>query len=724
MHVIKQGLLVLFLAFSAGAQTYRIQDGGVARTFVIEEQPATPAALKNAPVEESQIILYETGVKKTEYSKRIATHQVLVELTPGTDPTSLAARYDIALSASPAYAPGFHIFETSPAFSALTLPETIRSDPSVISAEPMLARKHQKKSVPNDPLFADQWHLLNTGQNGGTAGMDINVTNVWETYQGSNILIGIVDDGLDLEHEDLIENLNTTIDWDFNYNDAIPQADSGDDHGTPCAGVAAGRGNNSLGISGAAPQATLVGMRLIAESTVDSEEAAAFAHSNSLIHIKSNSWGPSDDGETLEGPGTLAAAALKTAAETGRDGKGTLFFWAGGNGGLDDRDNVNYDGYANSIYTLAIGAVDLDGIQSWYSEPGACLVVSAPSSGGSVRITTTSTSGSDYADDFGGTSSATPLAAGVGALMLEANPNLGWRDVQEILMASARNVDATDSDWATNAAGFHFNHKYGAGMVDADTADMPRKTSTHLDTHTHTTLSLTSLGQPIPDADMTGVTNTFSVTKNFRVEHVTLTTEITHTYRSDIEIWLTSPNGTENQLAGRGNDSANNLNWTFSTVRNWGETSSGDWIVKVLDRYIQDTGTVNNLTLTLYGTYDADSDLIDDTWEVNNFGSITNADLTTDTDLDGSSDYDEWRAGTQPTNAASKLAINSVPAGTDGQIGWQSVTGKIYTLEYSTNLLIGFQTLKTNIAATPPQNIFTSLPLESPAFYRIVLETD
>ncbi len=726
MSAYKQTFLAVCFAINAGAQTYQIHDGGMARTFVVEEAPVAPAALKDTTAVEPQIVLYEAGAKKTEFSKRIATKQVLIELKAGTDPAALAEKYNVLLSSSPTYAPGFHILETTSALNALALSETLRNDPSVLSAEPLLARKHQKKNVPNDPQFTNQWHLVNSGQNGGTVGVDINVSNVWNTYQGFNIVIGIIDDGLLATHEDLSNNVNTALgkDWVDGDNDPSPELAYDDTHGTPCAGVSAARGNNGVGISGSAPRATLVSLRLISNerSVTDSDEAGAFAHSNALIRIKSNSWGPSDDGETLEGPGTLASAALKSGAESG-----TLFFWAGGNGWTNTYDefvgdNANYDGYANSIYTIAIGAVSDQGSQTDYGEPGACLVVSAPSSSdGRQGITTTSANG-NYESDFGGTSSATPLAAGVGALMLEANSNLGWRDVQEILMTSARKNDASDSEWTNNAAGFHINHKYGAGLIDAEAVVDLSKTGTHLGTHTNISYSLTNLNQAIPDNDTTGITNTFSITQNFRVEHVTLTTEITHTYRSDVEIWLTSPSGTKSQMAWRNNDPAANLNWTFSTVRNWGETSSGEWIVNVLDNWAGDTGTVNALTLTLYGTYDADSDLIDDTWEIENFGSITNADLTTDTDADGSSDYDEWRAGTQPTNAASIFAIETLSP--EQELAWSSISGKTYTVEISTNLLNGFQPLETNLLATPPQNIFTNLPTQNTAFYRILLETD
>lgn len=712
-------LLLLLDCFCAGAQTFSIRDGGMNRTFVVEEVPAVGA--QEAPVVEPELVLYEQGVKKTEYTKRTVTRQILVELKPGTDPAALAAKHGAVYVKSPSYAPGFHILETSTAFGALTLSETLRQDPAVLSADPLLERKMQKKSIPNDPQFTNQWHLLNTGQNGGTAGIDIHVTNVWETYQGSNLVIGIVDDGLLTTHEDLEDNVDTTLDWDFNGNDADPSpGSSNDDHGTPCAGVAAGRGNNGKGISGAAPQATLVGFRLIAAATTDQQEADALSTNNALIQIKSNSWGPDDKNPVIEGPGKLTAGALKTGAETGRSGKGNLFFWAGGNG-LEYGDNANYDGYANSIYTIAIGAVGENGTQAYYSEPGACLVACAPGGDGIGLTTTTSTGG--YKSTFSGTSAATPLAAGVGALMLEANTNLGWRDVQEILMQSARKIDASDSDWTNNAAGFHFNHKYGAGMIDAEAAVELAENWRNLGAHTNVSSSKTNLNQAIPD-DYGGVASqTFTIAEEFRVEHVTLETEITHTYRSDIEIWLISPAGTENLLAWRNDDAGTDLNWTFSTVRNWGENSSGDWTVEVYDNFAEDTGTVNRLTLTLYGTHDADSDLMDDTWEAENFGSITNADLTSDHDQDGFSDYSEWRAGTQPTNAASGLFIETFEP-TGGQLGWQSVSGKTYTIEYTTNLLENFQTLETGIAATPPENSFTNLPAGPRGFCRILLETN
>ena len=193
-------------------------------------------------------------------------------------------------------------------------------------------------------------------------------------------------------HPDLQANYDPTTSTNLNNQTADPSPNINfDDHGTASAGVAAARGDNTLGVSGAAFEATLVGIRLIGYpySFTDADEAVAMSRRNDVIHLKSNGWGPADNGATLDGPGTLTANALAQGALTGRGGKGTIYVWAGGNG-RQNNDNANYDGYVNSIYTIGVGAVSDQGNQAFYSEPGACLIVAAPS-GSAPRqdITTT-----------------------------------------------------------------------------------------------------------------------------------------------------------------------------------------------------------------------------------------------------------------------------------------------------------------------------------------------
>jgi kexin len=160
-----------------------------------------------------------------------------------------------------------------------------------------------------------------------------------------------------------------------------------------------------------------------------------------------------------------------------RDGRGAAasISGPGGNGG-DSDDNSNYDGYANSLYVIAVAASTNQGVSAWYSEPGANILVNSPSNGGTLGITTTDRTGStgysstEYTSDFGGTSSATPLAAGIVALMLQANPDLTWRDVRAILALTARQNDPSSPGWTTNGAGRPIHYHYGFGRVDAQAA--------------------------------------------------------------------------------------------------------------------------------------------------------------------------------------------------------------------------------------------------------------
>lgn len=380
-----------------------------------------------------------------------------------------------------------------------------------------------------------------------------------------------------------------------------------------CAGNAAAKGNNGIEVSGTAPDATLVGMRLIAAAVTDAQEGEAMTYLPDLIQIKTNSWRPSDTGNVLEGPGPLATAALQTAATLGRGGKGSIILWAGGNGG-DVGDNSNYDGYANSIYTIAIGATDSAGKRAYYSEPGSNLVVCAPSSGisGTLGITTVDRTGvdgynsgstageltdSNYTKTFGGTSSATPTAAGVVALILGKNPNLGWRDVQEILIRTAVKPPAS-TGWVTNGAGFPFNHDFGAGLIDATAAVNLASTWTNLTAQTSATSTQSGLTATIPNNNTTGTSRTFDLSaSNIRVEQVTLKLSATHTARGNLEITLTSPSGMVSKLSEVHSDTGDNYpNWTFSSVRHWGELSTGTWTLKVADLSSTSNSTGGTLT--------------------------------------------------------------------------------------------------------------------------------
>ena len=184
--------------------------------------------------------------------------------------------------------------------------------------------------------------MLNTGQGSGTIGEDANVTGAWNTATGNGVLISVVDDGVDHQHPDLSPNYLTSIDYDYCGNDGDPTPTSNDGHGTAAAGVAGAKGNNNNGVTGAALDADLIGLRLIACSNTDQDEADAIGHRRDIVGVSSNSWGPSDNGRTLKGPEPLLQASLEDNVYLGRGGLGTITTLAGGNGRTSG-DNSNYD---------------------------------------------------------------------------------------------------------------------------------------------------------------------------------------------------------------------------------------------------------------------------------------------------------------------------------------------------------------------------------------------
>jgi subtilisin-like proprotein convertase family protein/subtilisin family serine protease len=607
------------LAVSPG-QSINVSDHGQHRRYTVAaDESAAGRRVKRSTTGATgneEIVLYPADEPRSPENRRIATKRIAAQLAPDADAatiaTSIGARVVGKLRSG-----GWQVFELSGGpGAALDAMPALRRQPGVINAEPLLARMHSKRggAALNDPLLNNEWHL-----NGM---MGANVLNAWgPSSDGSGVTIAIVDDGLQHSHPDLNPNYSSPDSFDFNGGDADPEPPSYflDDHGTACAGVAAAFGNNGIGVAGVAYHAKLAGLRLISAPVTDQEEADAFEFNKQSIHIKSNSWGPSDRLLSVEGPGPMAAAALEDSVKLGRNGLGTIFVFACGNGG-EFGDYANFDGYVSRRETIAVGAVTDAGVKASYSEEGTCLLVTAPSSGGNLAITTTDRVGDDgfnfdgfldlpdlnYTEVFGGTSSACPLVAGVIALMIHRNPLLGWRDVQEILIRTAKKTDPNDPDWITNGAkpnGLNFNHKYGAGLVDAAAAVQIAGSWTNLGENIKTEVFLDGLATPIPDGKPAGVEFTMHVeSDHFRVEHVLLTTSIRHARRGQLEITLTSPDGTESRLARlRRKDKGSNYEWTFSSVRHWGEMAKGDWKVRIADRVKGKTGTVQSLRLTLWG---------------------------------------------------------------------------------------------------------------------------
>jgi subtilisin-like proprotein convertase family protein len=668
---------------------------------------ATPATLRTRlreldPEGRAFPLCRETGVPETA-PLRIVTAEILLKLA-SKETKDPALPMEVKRLGRPDYAPEYLLVSAADPFTALEILPQLRRLPEVAGAEIQLASWQIPRTMPTDPLVAQQWHLKFQNQAGAEANSDIHVDNAWlygstDGVKGSGIRVGVVDDGLETAHPDLVANVDIAYGKDWNGGDLDPNPENDDNHGTACAGNVAAAANNSLGGCGSAPEATLIGMRLIAAATTDSQEAEAMSYLSTgtdLIHIKTNSWGPSDTGTEVTGPGPLTRAALASSANEGRNGFGTIFLWAGGNG-HENGDNSNYDGYANDPHVIAIGASDSLAHQAYYSEPGANLICVAPSGGdtGTLGITTTDRTGKsgynpspdstgDYYASFSGTSSATPTAAGVVALMLEKKPTLGWRDVKEILIRSARKISITDGDWSDNSAGFHFNHKFGAGLIDATAAVQLAADWINLPPATSTSVSLTDPPASIPDDTPAGVTRTFTVTTPLRVEHLTLSIDITHPYRGDLEITLTSPSGMTSKLAESHSDSGNDFHWTFSSVRHWGELSPGTWTLKIADVVARDTGSLTSATLTLSGTATTFAG-----WGAS-FAGLSDSTATGDPDRDGLPNLVEYYLGSRPDSpdSSTRSPKFTVSGSTLTLDWWRSkiASGATATVETSNNL--------------------------------------
>jgi len=476
----------------------------------------------------------------------------------------------------------------------------------------------------NDPLYPNQWHLTGSGPN-------LQMNAAWDVVTGKNVNVAVVDDGLDINHEDLAGNAYpVSANNHKNYNAGDPTdptpANPSQNHGTSCGGLIGAIGFNNIGVIGVAPEVSLMGLRLIADPAGDDAvgDAMAWQPGGLITSVSSNSWGPADDGTALGVPGPLQLAGIQQAVTNYRSGLGTVFVVSAGNG-RQAGDNGSYDGFAASRFTIGVGAVARTGDPSSYSEEGIGVAISA--FGGEFTppdmIWTTNVTGPDalaalqanfatsqapvnYSDAFNGTSAAAPQVSGAVALILQANPNLGYRDVKEILMRTAQKTGIQNGDpFRDNGAGFSFSNSFGAGLMNVSAAIDMASGWTNLGALQSITLTSTD-SQPIPDGSTDGATFSFdfSSMSKLRVEHVEFVVNVQHPNRGQVGFVLTSPSGMTSVVNNRPPDTGADFeNYMFTSVRDWGESSSGVWTVKVIDMVADGvSGTAGNITMNIWGT--------------------------------------------------------------------------------------------------------------------------
>lgn len=491
-------------------------------------------------------------------------------------------------------------------------------------------RDDDRRSLPNDPLFSQQYYLLNTGQSSGLAGADLNLMPLIGHYTGDGVSVLVVDEGIDYRHRDFLGAVNLTTDRGVTapFDDAFPVR-SEDAHGTAVAGIIGARSGDSFGIAGVASQSQLHGFRLdfnaardfFADLTASFVEAARYDVANySLSFIA-----PFAD-SVFDPRTTNMLLALDGAAVAGRNNLGTVVVFAAGNS-FDRGSDVNLYGLQSSINVITVAALDRNGTfssvrtENGYSTSGASILVSAP--GSAIVSTDISGSGGYSITDHvvaDGTSFSAPMVAGVVALMLEANPGLGFRDVQEILTLTARQNDQKDGDWDFNSArifnggGAHFNTNYGFGAVDAHAAvRLAESWITPAQTAANRIFtSLPIIGGPIM-AD--GSRFTVRVNDPIDLQHVRVQLDFSFTRFRDIGVFLISPSGTVSELLFRptnGEIMAISQSIELTSVHFWGENPVGEWQLIIRDQGTNpaaDTGILRSADLVLVGSQENAHDI-------------------------------------------------------------------------------------------------------------------
>ncbi|MDY7100085.1 MAG: S8 family serine peptidase [Actinomycetota bacterium] len=551
----------------------------------------------------------------------VYTENVFVQFRPDVSRATVLAtleRYELAIKRPISYAPNAY-FVAAPAGTGRAVFERasdLLDDSTVLLCHPELARARALKVEPR------QWHLQPTTIDGTWVEADADVVAAWQVARGAGITIAVIDDGFDLDHPELSGPGKVVSPRDVTRDNASPVPGLRDHHGTACAGVACAAGEDRAW--GTAPAATLMPIRLASGlGTQDEADAFAWAADHGADVI-SCSWGPVDGAWWDPNDPTHDAVvplpdstrvAIDHALTTGRQGRGCVITWAAGNG----NESVDNDGYASYEPIIAVAACNDRSERAAYSDMGEAIWCTFPSSHGEPSLTngiwTTDRLGAAgynsganpadpsgaYTDDFGGTSSACPGAAGVVALMLEANGDLTHTEVKALLAQSCDKIDPDGGNYDERG----HSPLYGYGRVNAVRAVSAARGAAG-GGQGETAVFEAPGGVVIPVQGSVDVP--VAVDARDGVVDVRVHVEIDHSWIGDLVLELVVPGGAEPIELWRTDpwQSGGSIRQLFTTATTpaLGEVVTagalaGTWTLRVTDRADLDGGVVRRFALEL-----------------------------------------------------------------------------------------------------------------------------
>jgi subtilisin family serine protease len=523
----------------------------------------------------------------------------------------------------------------------------------VLTAEPNILVQQEPHYKPRDPLYPQQWYLNHNGGNQLAVNSHISVEQAWDITRGvRSVVVAVVDDSFDLNHPDFQGSGKIVAPRDFKENSFLPLPDSNEtSHGTACAGIALAE-ENGTGIVGVAPGCALMPIRTTGFVDDESvEEIFAWAIEKGAA-VLSCSWGAS----AVYFPLSLRQrAAITRAATKGRNGKGCVIIFAAGNsnrpvdGKVDEQNwpknllkgNTNWlSGFAVHPDVLTVSASTSMNKKAAYSNWGENVAVCAPSNNAppgmwfqdtgfiytqpaiatslaGLGMFTTDQMGAagydpgNFTSNFGGTSAATPVIAGVAALVLSVNPDLSAQQVKRILLLTADKIIDLDPDPQLGLRegtydGNGHSQWFGYGKVNAFRAvqaaqrlrQAPAVATKQIEAENSRPLV-------IPDNAKQGIKSAVEILDSSLIKDIQVNVDITHDFLGDLEIYLIAPNNQRVLLQSRTLGRRKNLQTTY-TVRSHialaqllSLSSKGNWQLWLIDHAPQDVGTLNSWKLTL-----------------------------------------------------------------------------------------------------------------------------